>query len=536
MFFSSKVATFVPLLAASDPRCGSLLVRVCDVRCWCCWSCWLDAFNMLLWRPHGCCSSEALCRFMVFERMWAAMKMGIFLDLAAGNRGQFNGICWELLNSDDRNFKLFSHVWLHIYGYGGQCERASMVHWSTADIKNNCTLLDLRFFANSRRTRHVRAKRQCFYCYRHKLKRPMRTPCWTRTSRSAAERSSSCRNGPDGGYATRPESNGTCCPCPCGCAPNAYGWRRPSWSDSTDPPECRASDQPTSWCAGSCCRWRNALGRHRGCHAGWYLFIIICRVAWPKQLVHVRHNLKIRRNVCVQQRSLSTPWLYVPIWDGVMPFFPNFLICSFTSSAFSFSHDGTVRRYGRADWDIPLLHAAKMRSRLEKRQHNTRTHTGTVATTHGRHWIECACTCAQIPGMIAVLFWHVSMRISQRFSAHLLTRIWTHVWGTGNMGFVTLNTRNFQFITQERAYDPCWIDRFHDEKEKAEVCLTFRWQRQRRRQRRMSWPAISPHSERATWSWRRVSMRWRCPSMFKKTEEIELFKYTRCYLNVWNNW
>ena len=46
---------------------------------------------------------------------------------------------------------------------------------------------------------------------------------------------------------------------------------------------------------------------------------------------------------------------YLPIWDGVIPFLPSFLICSLTSSAFNFNHDGTERRYGKADWEIPLL-------------------------------------------------------------------------------------------------------------------------------------------------------------------------------------
>lgn len=47
--------------------------------------------------------------------------------------------------------------------------------------------------------------------------------------------------------------------------------------------------------------------------------------------------------------------LNLPIWEGVNPFFPNFLIWSLTSSALSFNHDGTDRRYGNADWEIPLL-------------------------------------------------------------------------------------------------------------------------------------------------------------------------------------
>lgn len=35
---------------------------------------------------------------------------------------------------------------------------------------------------------------------------------------------------------------------------------------------------------------------------------------------------------------------FLPICDGVRPFLPNFLICSLTSSAVSFNHDGTERR------------------------------------------------------------------------------------------------------------------------------------------------------------------------------------------------
>lgn len=103
--------------------------------------------------------------------------------------------------------------------------------------------------------------------FRIKLKRPERKRCSTRTSRSAATHSWSCRNGPIDGCATRPESNGTCRQRPCGCAPNAFGWRRPSWSGSTDPRADPASDRRSSWCAGFCCRWRNAPGRLHGNHA-----------------------------------------------------------------------------------------------------------------------------------------------------------------------------------------------------------------------------------------------------------------------------
>uniref|UniRef100_A0A2M4DMA5 Putative secreted protein n=1 Tax=Anopheles darlingi TaxID=43151 RepID=A0A2M4DMA5_ANODA len=47
------------------------------------------------------------------------------------------------------------------------------------------------------------------------------------------------------------------------------------------------------------------------------------------------------------KRTWATPCesrRMMPIWEGVMPFLPSFLICSFTSSAFNFSHDGTERR------------------------------------------------------------------------------------------------------------------------------------------------------------------------------------------------
>lgn len=63
------------------------------------------------------------------------------------------------------------------------------------------------------------------------------------------------------------------------------------------------------------------------------------------------YNKKYARkhNLTVAQRK------YIPICDGVIPFLPSFLICSLTSSAFNFNHDGTDRRYGKADWEIPLL-------------------------------------------------------------------------------------------------------------------------------------------------------------------------------------
>ncbi|KAI7360200.1 hypothetical protein KC320_g161 [Hortaea werneckii] len=59
------------------------------------------------------------------------------------------------------------------------------------------------------------------------LKRP---GCWrwrTRTSRLAAGHRPSCSSETGGGYGTRSESCGTCCPCPCGCARGACGRRRP---------------------------------------------------------------------------------------------------------------------------------------------------------------------------------------------------------------------------------------------------------------------------------------------------------------------
>eukprot|EP00966_Prymnesium_polylepis_P313747 7250223-Prymnesium_polylepis.1 len=44
-----------------------------------------------------------------------------------------------------------------------------------------------------------------------------------------------------------------------------------------------------------------------------------------------------------------------PICEGVRPFFASLETCSTTSLGLTFSHEGGVRRYGRADLEIPLL-------------------------------------------------------------------------------------------------------------------------------------------------------------------------------------
>lgn len=56
-----------------------------------------------------------------------------------------------------------------------------------------------------------------------------------------------------------------------------------------------------------------------------------------------------------RQGILREKHWHLPIWEGVRPFLPSLKICSFTSSAVSFNHVGTLRRYGSADWEIPLL-------------------------------------------------------------------------------------------------------------------------------------------------------------------------------------
>ena len=44
-----------------------------------------------------------------------------------------------------------------------------------------------------------------------------------------------------------------------------------------------------------------------------------------------------------------------PIWEGVRPFFASLHTCSITSPGVCLNHDGGVRRYGRADFEIPFL-------------------------------------------------------------------------------------------------------------------------------------------------------------------------------------
>ena len=44
-----------------------------------------------------------------------------------------------------------------------------------------------------------------------------------------------------------------------------------------------------------------------------------------------------------------------PICDGVRPFFASLVMWSMISSAVTLSHDGGVRRYGSADFEMPLL-------------------------------------------------------------------------------------------------------------------------------------------------------------------------------------
>jgi hypothetical protein len=44
-----------------------------------------------------------------------------------------------------------------------------------------------------------------------------------------------------------------------------------------------------------------------------------------------------------------------PICEGVRPFFASLDTCSTTSLGLTFNHEGGVRRYGRADLEIPFL-------------------------------------------------------------------------------------------------------------------------------------------------------------------------------------
>lgn len=46
---------------------------------------------------------------------------------------------------------------------------------------------------------------------------------------------------------------------------------------------------------------------------------------------------------------------YLPICDGVCPFLASLYIKSLQSSGVSFNQLGTLRRYGNADCEIPLL-------------------------------------------------------------------------------------------------------------------------------------------------------------------------------------
>lgn len=54
----------------------------------------------------------------------------------------------------------------------------------------------------------------------------------------------------------------------------------------------------------------------------------------------------------------------LPILDGVKPFLANLKMWSLTSSDDAFSQVATLRRYGRADLEIPLLqtHHKKIQS------------------------------------------------------------------------------------------------------------------------------------------------------------------------------
>ena len=46
-----------------------------------------------------------------------------------------------------------------------------------------------------------------------------------------------------------------------------------------------------------------------------------------------------------------------PICEGARPFLASLQTCSTTSEGEVLSHEGGVRRYGRADFEIPLLQA-----------------------------------------------------------------------------------------------------------------------------------------------------------------------------------
>lgn len=157
-----------------------------------------------------------------------------------------------------------------------------------------------------------------------------------RISMLVAKHSSTCSSGRVCEFLIRRESNGICCQCPYGCVQDVFWCSRHAWWGSRDPLGCLVSNRQLSWYEGLCCRWQSELERLHENHEEWYL--------------------KNKVNFHVKMRS---SWgfieIFLPICDGVIPFFPNFLICSLTSSAFNLSHDGTDRRYGNADCEIPFL-------------------------------------------------------------------------------------------------------------------------------------------------------------------------------------
>jgi hypothetical protein len=58
--------------------------------------------------------------------------------------------------------------------------------------------------------------------------------------------------------------------------------------------------------------------------------------------------------VLIVKFMLQNVWA-LPIFDGVKPFLANLKMWSLTSSDDDFNHVGTIRRYGRADLEIPFL-------------------------------------------------------------------------------------------------------------------------------------------------------------------------------------
>ena len=65
-----------------------------------------------------------------------------------------------------------------------------------------------------------------------------------------------------------------------------------------------------------------------------------------------------------------------PICEGVRPFLASLVTWSRTSVGEVFSHDGGVRRYGRADLEIPLLRGAKRAAGLDARKYAARQRGG----------------------------------------------------------------------------------------------------------------------------------------------------------------